>query len=131
VNTELRDAQPQAVLPTEPESFVRLEVKRLVPHDVSLIATIDRSEHVDVEYVVIDGRLTERPVSMSEIPAWNPIGHGPHSVADKIGFCASLIAEGGILLGAFDNALGHRAPCSEIECQDFQRDGRRFESCQA
>jgi GNAT superfamily N-acetyltransferase len=84
---------------------MHVEVKRLVPRDVSLIATIDRSEHVDVEYAMIDGRLTERPVSMSEIPPWDPIGHGPHSVADKIGFCASVIAAGAVLLGAFDNAL--------------------------
>jgi GNAT superfamily N-acetyltransferase len=84
---------------------VHVEVRRLLARDVSLIATVDRSEHVDVEYAVIDGRLTERPVSMSEIPAWNPIGHGPHNVADKIDFCASVIAEGAVLLGAFDNAI--------------------------
>ncbi len=93
------------MLTTEAESFVHVEVRRLLARDVSLIATVDRSEHVDVEYAVIDGRLTERPVSMSEIPTWNPIGHGPHTVAAKIDLCASLIAEGAVLLGAFDNAL--------------------------
>jgi hypothetical protein len=31
-----------------------MRVRRLVADDVSLVATIDRSEHVDVEYGVIE-----------------------------------------------------------------------------
>jgi GNAT superfamily N-acetyltransferase len=79
-----------------------MRVRRLVADDVSLIATIDRSEHVDVEYGVIDGRLTARPVTMADIPAWDPNGSGPHSVAAHIEFGASVLAEGGVLLGAYD-----------------------------
>jgi len=61
-----------------------MRVRRLLADDVSLITTIDRSEHVDVQYRVIDGRLTEQPVAMSEIPTWDPTGSGPHSVAAQI-----------------------------------------------
>ena len=79
-----------------------MRVRRLLADDVSLIATIDRSEHVDVQYGVIDGRLTEQPAAMTEIPTWDPTGSGPYSVAAQIDFCTSLIADGAVLLGAFD-----------------------------
>ena len=79
-----------------------MRVKRLSAADVSLVATIDRSEHVDVQYAVLDGRLTEQPVVVADVPAWDPTGSGPFSVASKIDSCASVIARGGILLGAFD-----------------------------
>jgi ribosomal protein S18 acetylase RimI-like enzyme len=80
-----------------------VHVRRLLADDVSLVATIDRSEHVDVEYGVVDGLLTEQPVVMAEIPTWEPTGSGPHSVAAQISFCALLIAQGAMLLGAFDD----------------------------
>ena len=78
-----------------------VRVRALLAEDVSRIATIDRAEHVDVAYEVVEGRLTTRPVPMSEIPAWDPAGSGPHSVAHQIDFCTSAIASGGVLLGAF------------------------------
>ncbi|CAN5435871.1 GNAT family N-acetyltransferase [soil metagenome] len=79
-----------------------MRVRRLLAGDVSLIATIDRSEHVDVQYEVIDGRLTEQPAAMTEIPTWDPTGSSPYAVAAKVNFCASLIADGAVLFGAFD-----------------------------
>jgi GNAT superfamily N-acetyltransferase len=79
------------------------EVRSLGVGDVGLIAMIDRSEHVDVEFAVVDGRLTERPVTMTEIPAWEPTGSGPNSVAAKVAFCTRLVAHGAVLVGAFDN----------------------------
>lgn len=84
------------------------DVRKLGIDDVGLIARIDRSEHVDIEYGVVDGRLIERPVSMSEIPAWDPVGTGPYSVAAKVAFCTPLLAGGATLLGAFegDSVLG-------------------------
>ena len=84
------------------------EVQRLGFDDVGLIARIDRSEHVDVEYAVVDGHLIERPVSMADIPPWDLVGAGPHSVAEKIAFCAPLVAGGAALFGAFegDRLLG-------------------------
>ena len=79
-----------------------MEVRRLSAEDVSLVAAIDRSEHVDVQYRVIGGQLQQVPPVMTEIPAWDPTGSGPHSVAAEIEFCRSIVARGGVLLGAFD-----------------------------
>ena len=79
-----------------------MRVSRLPAEDVSLLGTIDRSEHVDVQYCVIDDELQQIPVAITEVAPWDPTGSGPHSVADKIAFCESAVARGGILLGAFD-----------------------------
>jgi GNAT superfamily N-acetyltransferase len=75
---------------------------RLQAEDVSLVAAIDRSEHVEVQYRVIDGELREFPATLTDVPAWDPAGSGPYSVAAHVEFCSSAIARGGILLGAFD-----------------------------
>ena len=86
------------------------EVQRLGFDDVGLIARIDRSEHVDVEYAVVDGHLIERPASIehADIPPWDLVGAGPNSVAAKVAFCAPLVAGGAALFGAFegDRLLG-------------------------
>jgi hypothetical protein len=79
-----------------------MHVRRLQAEDVSLVATIDRSEHVDVAYRVIDGELHEVPPPITEVPPWDPTASGPHSATAQIAFCESVIARGGILLGAFD-----------------------------
>ena len=47
------------------QSVVLVHVRRLLAEDVSLVATIDRSEHVDVQYRVIDGELQLRRRSPS------------------------------------------------------------------
>lgn len=77
-------------------------VRRLAAAEVSLIAELDRSEHIDMEYAVVGGRLQERPVSMAEIPPWDQDGSGEHSVAVRVAHCADLLAGGAILFGAFD-----------------------------
>lgn len=84
------------------------EVRTLRIDDLGLLAAIDRSEHVDVEYAVRDGRLVERPVSMAEIPPWDAEGNDFWSVAAEIAFCEPLIRNGAVLLGAFagDVVLG-------------------------
>ena len=79
-----------------------MQIRRLQAEDVSLVATIDRSEHVDVQYCVIDGELQQIPAAITEVAAWDPTGSGPHSVTAEIAFCESVVARGGILLGAFD-----------------------------
>lgn len=84
-----------------------MRVRRLAATDVSLVAGIDRSEHVDVEYAVIDGRLVPRPVTVVEVPSWDPAGTGPHSVAAQIEHCGSLIAAGATLLGATADDADH------------------------
>lgn len=80
-------------------------VRRLEPSDVALVASIDRSEHVEVQYRVEDGRLVEAPVpdSMADIPTWDPDGSGEHSVASHMAFYASVVADGAALFGAFDD----------------------------
>lgn len=80
----------------------RSEIRTLGVGDVGIIATIDRAEHVEVEYTVVDGRIVERPASITEIPPWDPVGTGPWSVAAQIAFCEPLIAGGALLFGAFD-----------------------------
>jgi ribosomal protein S18 acetylase RimI-like enzyme len=79
-----------------------MRVRRLQADDVSRVASIERSEHVDVQYRVIDGELREFPAAITEIPSWDPTGSGPHSIAAEIAFGSSVIRGGGILLGALD-----------------------------
>ena len=79
-----------------------MHVRRLRPEDVALVAEIDRSEHVEFQYQVADGQLQQVPPVITDVPAWDPSGSGQHTVASEIAFCASAVARGGILLGAFD-----------------------------
>ena len=81
-----------------------INVRQLPPSDVALVAAIDRSEHVEVEYRVKDGHLVEAPVTVADIPAWDPDGSGEHSVASHIVVAASAIECGADLFGAFDEA---------------------------
>ena len=83
------------------EIHAAVNVRRLEPSDVALVASIDRSEHVEVQYRVADGRILEVPVAHPDIPPWDPDGSGPHSVAAHVAFCASVLADGAVLLGAF------------------------------
>jgi ribosomal protein S18 acetylase RimI-like enzyme len=80
-----------------------ISVRRLEPGDVALVASIDRSEHLEVQYRIDDGHLVEAPVFMADVPGWDPDGSGEHSVASHMAFYASVIADGAALFGAFDN----------------------------
>ena len=40
---------------------------------------------------------------VADIPTWDPDSSGEHSVAGHMAFCASVIADGAALLGAFDD----------------------------
>ena len=77
-----------------------MRVDRLVADDVALIAEIDRSEHVDVQYAVRDGQLVEVPVFMEDIPTW-PDDGGEHSITRMLEFCTPIVEGGATLLGAF------------------------------
>ena len=77
-------------------------VRSLGLDDVGLIAGIDRSERIEVEFTVRNSQLVQRPVSMIDVPAWDLVGEGPHSVAAQVGFCEPLVARGAAFLGAFD-----------------------------
>ncbi|MEA3056945.1 MAG: hypothetical protein QOD30_2377 [Actinomycetota bacterium] len=80
-----------------------VEVRRLARDDLrTLLGAIDRTEHVDVQYAVVDGALVEVPVFMEEIPPWDPVGDGPHTVSSHVRFATSVVDEhGGIVLGAY------------------------------
>jgi GNAT superfamily N-acetyltransferase len=79
-----------------------ISVRRLGLDDVGLVASIDRSEHVEVGYCVVAGNLRERPVTMVDIPPWDTEGDGPFSVAHQIDVCTDLVRNGAVLLAAFD-----------------------------
>jgi GNAT superfamily N-acetyltransferase len=81
---------------------VTFVVSELASDDVGLVALVDRSEHVDIEYEVVDGELTERPVTMADVPPCDAVGDGPHSVTAHVAFCRDCVANGAQLLGAFD-----------------------------
>src|SRR5215831_5631209 len=78
-------------------------VRRINQHDDAtvrgILGAIDRSEHVDVEYAVVDGELVTRPVTMVDIPTWGP-GDGPYSLGELTAFCRSALHRGGVLLVA-------------------------------
>lgn len=95
-NATMRAATGESLRPQ------RVDVRRLGVEQIGLIADIDRSERVDVEYNVRKGRIVERPVSMIDVPAWDATGTGPHSVAGQIAFCEPLVARGAVFFGAFD-----------------------------
>jgi ribosomal protein S18 acetylase RimI-like enzyme len=77
------------------------QVRVLGMESLGLIAAIDRSEHVDIEYQVVNGQLQPRPVTMADIPPWDAAGTGPYSVAARMGFCRDLVAAGAVLIGCF------------------------------
>lgn len=79
-----------------------MEIRRLGRTGVELVAQIDRSERIDVEYEVRDGELVERPVTMEDVPSWDPDGDGPHSVAAEIAFCRRVVEGGGVVIAAYD-----------------------------
>jgi GNAT superfamily N-acetyltransferase len=49
-----------------------VEIRRLAADAVRpALTALDRSEHVDVQYEVVDGVLRERPVRMADVPRWD------------------------------------------------------------
>ena len=103
-----------------------MDVRRLSADDLWCVGQIDRSEHVEVEYAVIDGQLTERPASMTEIPGWDPTGSGPHSVEHEIEFCASSLAAGAVMLGDVRRSAALPASSSSTPGSSSRSRGWRF-----
>ena len=79
-----------------------METRRLGVEGVELVAAIDRSERIDVEYEVRNGEIVERPVGMVEVPPWDPVGDGPHTVAEVKEFCRRVVEGGGVVVAAFE-----------------------------
>jgi len=79
-----------------------VEVRRVDLAEVRrVIAGIDRSEHVDVQYEVVDGELRERPVQMADIPAWYPEGDGEFTVESYVREQERLVRAGAAMFAAF------------------------------
>lgn len=76
-----------------------VQLRRLAAADLPLLAEIDRSEQLGVEYAVVDGRLVSRPCDI-DVPGWDRDGDGDHSVAAMIAFAEPIVASGGHLIGA-------------------------------
>jgi ribosomal protein S18 acetylase RimI-like enzyme len=95
-----------------------IAVRQLTIDEIGVVADIDRSEHIDLMYSVVDGRLTERAVVDlmysvvagrlteravdEDSPPWDPVGDGEHSVARHVQECTELVAGGATAFGAFD-----------------------------
>lgn len=76
-----------------------MEIRTLGPDDLDLLAGIDRSELINTQYEVVDGRLVSRE-DMFAVPPWNPEGTGPHSVASMREGLSPILERGAVLLGA-------------------------------
>lgn len=78
----------------------RIEIRELGPDGIELIRKIDRSEHIDTQYSVEDGRLHSEHVEF-DVPPWDPEGDGEHSSARRITEFRPIVEGGATLLGAF------------------------------
>jgi GNAT superfamily N-acetyltransferase len=80
-----------------------IEVKRLALGDLSSVAEIDRTERIDLIYKQRGTELEELRGNWSS-PAWDPQGHGEHSVQAQRHALERYVDAGGIALGAFSGA---------------------------
>ena len=77
-----------------------IEFKRLARVELSRVAEIDRTERIDLIYEQRGTELQERRGNLSS-SAWNPHGHGEHSVEAQRHALEHYVDAGGIALGAF------------------------------
>ena len=78
----------------------RIEIRELGLDGIDLIREIDRSEHIDKQYSVKDGRLCSERVEF-EVPQWDSEGCGDHSAQRRITEFRPIVESGATLLGAF------------------------------
>jgi GNAT superfamily N-acetyltransferase len=81
-----------------------VDIRRLGADDVRrLIESIDRTQHVDVEHVVVDGVLQSRPARFADIPPWAPAGDDhAHGVDAQVAFVLPHVERGALLFVAHD-----------------------------
>jgi len=96
-----------------------ITIRRVGRDDLrQVVGAIDRAEHVEGEYAVVEGRLVERPVTMTDIPSLDPVGDGSHSVTAKSQFCVAVVDEhAGVALVAFD---GDRVAGAVVVAPSFE-----------
>jgi GNAT superfamily N-acetyltransferase len=78
----------------------RLESRRLGRDDLPRVVEIDRTERIDVLYDQHGTELVARRGNWSA-SAWDPDGHGEHSVEAMVHSLEHYVDAGGIALGAF------------------------------
>ena len=78
----------------------RVEIRRLARTELSRVGEIDRTEHTDLLYEQRGTELVERPGNWSA-SAWDPDGHGEHSVEAKRDELEHYLDAGGVAFGAF------------------------------
>ncbi len=83
------------------DNRLMIEVRALPPDGLSVIAEIDRSEHIDTIFEVQAGELSSRSVDL-DVPRWNLDDTGPHSVGGFIGELTPVLDRGGVLLAAYE-----------------------------
>ena len=77
-----------------------VEIRGLRRTELSRVAEIDRRERIDVQYVQHGTELVPRHGNWNA-SAWDPDGHGEHSVAAQIHMLEHYVDAGGTALGAF------------------------------
>ena len=84
-----------------------VELRRLDRTELSRVSEIDRRERIDVQYVQHGTELVPRRGNWSSL-AWDPDGHGEHSVENQIQMLEDYVDAGGIAIGAFagDQVVG-------------------------
>lgn len=77
-----------------------VEFRRLGRTELSRVVEIDRRERIDVLYDQHGSQLVARHGNWSA-SAWDPEGHGEHSVEAQVNTLEHYVDTGGIALGAF------------------------------
>jgi len=77
-----------------------VEFRRLGRTELSRVVEVDRRERIDVLYDQHGSQLVARHGSWSA-SAWDPEGHGEHSVEAQVNTLEHYVDNGGIALGAF------------------------------
>jgi GNAT superfamily N-acetyltransferase len=77
-----------------------VEIRRLARTELSRVVEIDRSERIELIYEQRGAELVERRGNWSS-QAWDPDGHGEHSVEAQRHALEHYADAGGIALGAF------------------------------
>ena len=77
-----------------------LEFRRLGRSELSRVGEIDRRERIDVLYDQHGAELVARHGNWNA-SAWDPDGHGEHSVESQVHALEHYVDAGGIALGAF------------------------------
>jgi GNAT superfamily N-acetyltransferase len=95
-----------------------MELRHLLPEDVTLIGEIDRSEEISVGYIVEDGELV-RSECRWVVPTWDPEGSGAHSVVAQVAHWRPVLERGAVLIGAFE---GDHLAGLVIVAPDFEAD---------